>query len=209
MSMDAFVIVKDDLDKVVRKALSLRIIQNPKISGEFFNNNTVISSKYSFFDDEEDYRANAAKKYEAGEYLFAMMDGAFLQINYEFTRRSKRRCFLSKMNLCYLPPVVGGLLLKDYIRIDFNEEDSSFFHSNAHLHVGFLNEIRIPLDDVLLFSKFFNLILYCFYPEDFKTFNDGILSISHSFNNNSTTRLTQNVVLSDELKSFLYLQILN
>ena len=129
--MDAFNIVKEDLQVVIRKGLSLKIIQNPKVSGDFFSNNNVISSKYSFFDNEEDYKTNIFKRYEAGEYLFAMMDGAFLQINYEFARKSKRRSFLTKMNLCYLPPVEDGLLLKDYIRIDYDEKSANFFHSNV------------------------------------------------------------------------------
>ncbi len=52
--------------------------------------------------------------------------------------------------------------------MDFNNSSAnSFFHAYAHLHIGFRNSIRIPVDEVFLFSEFLAFILYLFYLEQF------------------------------------------
>jgi len=206
--MDAFKNIKEDLSSVIKKALKCKIIQNPRIGGKFFDNKNLISSKYSYFRDEEDYKNSLPRKYEDDEYLFTMIeDSGLFQANYEFERPAKRKCHLKKMNLCYLPPVEDGVVLKDYIRIDYHDDNIGFFHSNVHMHVGFLSRIRIPLDEVLLFSEFFNFILYFHYPDSFKRFNKE-MPITHTFSTGSP-RMTRNVVLSNELKNFVYLQTQN
>ena len=167
-----------------------------------------ISSKYTRFADATDYLENYFKKYEQGEFFATLDDGAFFQIQYEFDIPSKRNTYLSKMNLCYLPPVSeNGELQNEYIRIDFsNSPDNSFFHAYAHVHVGFGGAIRIPLNEVLFLSEFLELILYLFYPEQFKLFCTETRKISNTKDKNQPGKLTKEKVLTKELEQFFYLK---
>ncbi len=206
--MDAYKIVVDDLQLCIRKAMKLGILTNPRTSGEFYNNRIAISSKYTRFTDEADYLENYFRKYEQGEYLVALNDGAFFQINYEFQLQGKKTVYLEKMNLCYLPPVnERGELRNEYIRIDFsNSPDNSFFHAYAHVHIGFRNSIRIPIDEVVLFSEFLNLILYLFYPEQFALLSSDTYRMSNTKDKTKSGRLTKDKVLTQELEQYFYLK---
>ena len=206
--MDARKAVEDDIRKCISKATKLGILANPRISGDFFKDRKFISSKYTRFADATDYLENYFKKYEQGEIFATLDDGAFFQIQYEFDIPSKRNTYLSKMNLCYLPPVSeNGELQNEYIRIDFsNSPDNSFFHAYAHVHVGFGGAIRIPLNEVLFFSEFLELILYLFYPEQFKLFCNETRKISNTKDKNQPGKLTKEKVLTKELEQFFYLK---
>ena len=205
--MDAQEIVKNDINTFIRKSLMKGVLVNPRIPGDFANNRSIITSKYSFFTDEEDYIENYYKKYENGEYFVAFPDGAFIQLNYEFRVSGKRSSYLEKMNLCYLPSVNNGKKNNEYIRVDYsNSEDNNFFHPYAHLHIGFNNTIRIPLNEVLLFSEFIKLILYLFYPDDFiKLFDD--VKTTNTIDKSDYGKLSKDKVLTNELKSFLFLDV--
>lgn len=146
------------------------------------------------------------RKYEQGEFLAAFQDGAFLQINYEFDLPSKNNSYLAKMNLCYLPPVTEtGEIRNEYIRIDYsNSPDNSFFHAYAHVHIGFRNAIRIPIDEVLLFSEFIKLILYLFYPEYFKSFCSEMHETTNTQDKSVFGKLTKDKILTKELERFFY-----
>ncbi len=204
--MDARKMVEDDLKESIRKALRLGILFNPRISGTFFNDRRVITSKYTFFTDEEDYLSNYSNRYEQGEFLATLEDGGFFQINYEFDIKGKKTSYLEKMNLCYLPPVTqSGALKNEYIRVDYvNSPDNSFFHAFAHVHIGFRNSIRVPIDEVLYFSEFLSLILYLFYPEGFKQFCSGKYQTTNTIDKARTAKLTKENVLSKELQEFFY-----
>lgn len=206
--MDARKAVEEDIKRCIRKATKLGILANPRMSGEFFSDRKFISSKYTRFADENDYLENYFKKYENGEFFATLDDGAFLQIHYEFDIQSKRTTYLTKMNLCYLPPVSeNGELQNDYIRIDYsNSPDNSFFHSFAHVHIGFGGSIRIPLNDVLFFSEFLELVLYLFYPDQFKLFCKDIRKTSNTRDKSQTGKLTKDKVLTKELEDFFYLR---
>lgn len=205
--MDAQKIVEDDLKNTVRRALQDGILINPKIGGDFFKNKSKITSKYQIFNNEEEFINEYSHQYEAGCYLAAFEDGAFLQINYEFSNKGKRKIYLEKMNLCYLPPVIAGRVQKEYIRIDYNNSpDNSFFHSFAHVHVGFKNELRIPIDEVLLFSEFLKLILYFFYPPLFQKFCDNTVKTTNTKDNSGEGKLTRNKVLTLELRQFMHIK---
>lgn len=206
--MDAHKIVSDDIQVCIRKALKAGILTNPRTSGELYNNRKTISSKHSRFIDEADYLENYFRKYENGEFLVALTDGAFFQINYEFQLQGKKNTYLEKMNLCYLPPVTeGGELKNEYIRIDFNNtSDNSFFHAYAHVHIGFRNSIRIPIDEVMLFSEFLNLILYLFYPKHFQLLCSDTHKTSNTKNKTQIGRLTKEKVLTQELEQYFYLK---
>ena len=206
--MDARRIVELDIQNFIRKALHIGVLINPRLSGEFFKDRQRISSKYTRFADEEDYLENYYKKYEEGEYLAAFIDGAFLQINYEFSIKGKNSSFLEKMNLCYLPPVIEGKITNEYVRVDYsNTDDNSFFHPYAHIHIGFRNTIRIPVDEVMLFSEFVKMILYHFYPTQFvELFGESI----RTTNTKDTThlgKLTKEKILTNELTKYYHLKI--
>lgn len=204
--MDARKLVEADMKHSISQALRSNILLNPRIAGEFYGNKRAITSKYTRFHDEEDYLSNYSKRYEQGEFLAAFKDGAFLQINYEFDIAGKKTSYITKMNLCYLPPVMeDGKIKNEYVRIDYsNSSDNSFFHAFAHVHVGFRNAIRIPIYDVLLFSEFLDLILYFFYPEDFEAFCNRKYQTTNTQDNSGNGRLTENKVLTKELEKFFY-----
>lgn len=204
--MDARKIVEEDIRGSMHKALKLGIISNPRMSGNFFKDRKTISSKYTRFSDEASYLENYFKKYEQGEYLATLENGAFLQINYEFNIQSRKTSYLEKMNLCYLPPVTeDGKITNEYIRIDYsNSPDNTFFHAYAHVHIGFRNTIRIPIDEVLLFSEFLEMILYLFYPNQFKAFCAGTYKTSNTKDKSMSGKLTKDRILTTELEQYFY-----
>jgi len=207
--MDAHKIVAEDMQGSINKALRLRILSNLKTGGDFYRNPACISSKYTMFADQDDYLQNYHHKYEQCEYLAAFQDGAFLQVNYEFEHSGNRHSYLKKMNLCYLPAVKSDTIKNEYIRIDYNKADkNSFFHPLAHVHIGFTNSIRLPIDEVFLFSEFLQWILYLYYPEEFETYNDGALKTSNTFDKEPYGKITKDKVLSTELAAYYYLKTL-
>ena len=207
--MDAHKIVAEDMQRSINKALRLRILSNLKTGGDFYKNPACISSKHTMFADQDDYLQNYHHKYEQGEYLAAFQDGAFLQVNYEFEHTRKRHAYLKKMNLCYLPAVESDYIKNEYIRIDYDATvKSSFFHPVAHVHIGFTNSIRLPIDEVFLFSEFLQWILYLYYPEEFETYNGGALKTSNTFDKEPYGKITKEKVLSTELAAYYYLKTL-
>lgn len=205
--MDAYRTVKEDLQKLISKTLKLGIIVNPKVGGGFYSNANKISSHYTFFRDEYDYLENYASAYENGKYIFALNDGSFFQLNYEFFRKTKNKIYLQKMNLCYLPKIENEYITNSYVRVDYdvNEKPASFIHTKAHMHIGFENSSRIPLDEVLLFSEFFEFICYCFYPDDYKKYF-GIKYPKTITHNSQEGKLTQKSVLANELLEHTYIK---
>lgn len=206
--MNARKLVEEDMKEFICKALKNGVLLNPRIGGSFYNDRYKISSKYTRFLDEEDYLERYYKQYEAGEYLAVFFDGAFLQINYEFSVISKNVSHLAKMNLCFLPPVEDGKIIKEYIRIDFTDSaENSFFHPFAHLHIGFRNYIRIPLEEVTIFSEFMRIVLYLFYPKEFQILYGETYKTTNTRNTNILGKLTKHRVLTSELENNCYLRI--
>lgn len=203
--MNAHEIISKDIKSFVSKALHTGVLVNPKTPGDFYSNKSSIKSKYSFFSNEEDYISNYHKKYELGEYFIALCDGSYIQINYEFETKRKRDSYLKKMNLCYLPAVVDGEIKNEYIRIDYSDTtDNSFFHPYAHVHIGFKNTIRIPINEILLFSEFIKIIFYLFYPDEFKKIFPEIKT-TNTIEKSVVGKATNKKVITNELESFMYL----
>lgn len=204
--MDARKIVEEDIKTCIRKAMKLGILSNPRMSGNFFDDRRTISSKYTRFVGEADYLENYSKKYEQGDFFATLEDGAFFQINYEFDVPSKNKSYLKKMNLCYLPPVTeNGETVNEYIRIDYSDSsDNSFFHAYAHVHIGFRNTIRIPIDEVLLFSEFLEMILYFFYSEQFEKFCKDKYKVSNTVDKDVSGKLTKHKILTKEIEKYFY-----
>lgn len=205
--MDAYKLIKDDIQSFVRTWLKTGLINNPQIGKDFFSNPTSIQSKHSMIKDETDYINNFVSNYEKGMYLLAIEDGSVFQVEYEFNR-NKKTVYLVKASLGYLPGIQNGELLHSYIRLDYDTlGENSFFHATCHLHIGFNRDIRIPSDDVPLFSEFFKFIMYLFYHDKFlKLINKNTISNTYSKN---IGRLTQYIPLSNELSSFAHLKFSN
>jgi hypothetical protein len=202
--MDAYTEVRKDILDFTRAGLNSGIIQNPSIGGDFFADNSCITSRHSFFRDEEDYLNRYFYAYENREYVFTFMDGSFVQLHYEFEKIRKRTVYIKKMSLAYLPNVVDGKMVNNYIRIDYDQlTESSFFHSAAHVHIGFANNFRLPFDDVILLSEFFELISYCYYPDAYTTYKAGGMPRTYT-HNREPGRLTKNTVLADEILANAY-----
>lgn len=202
--MDAYNVVLADLKKYLKKGLKENIFVNPHIPDSMLKNSNQITSKYTRFNDELDFLQLYESKYESGEYLVALDDGSYFQINYEFNgKRNKSR--LEKMNLCYLPAVKDECILNEYIRLDFSKhkEECSFYHSSAHLHVGLKNSLRLPAKDIMLFSEFCNMIFYLYYPTYFEKMGNN--STSYSDDCNGFVRYTSKAVLSLENRAYIYL----
>lgn len=205
--MNARQVVEEDIKIFSKKALKNGILINPRMSGDFFKNKNEISSKYSRFSDEEDYLMRYNKQYEDGEFFAAFEDGAFLQINYEFNIQSRNISYVSKMNLCFLPSVVDNRMEHEYIRIDYNDsDDNSFFHTFAHMHIGFKNKFRLPLEDVFLFSDFLRIILYLYYPNNFNSLFSGTYKVSNTIKKGLYGTVTKEHVLTDEVQENIYLK---
>ena len=95
----------------------------------------------------------------------------------------------------------------EYIRVDFDSTNqNSFFHPVAHVHIGFTNSVRLPVDEVFLFSVFLRWILYLYYPEDFQTYTDGSIRTSNTVDKSTDGKITKNRVLSTELETYYYLK---
>ena len=88
--MDARRKVEDDMKSSINKALQKKILLNPRMGGTFFADQSKISSKYSMFSNEEEYINEYSHRYEEGCYLATFEDGAFLQVNYEFSAKKKK-----------------------------------------------------------------------------------------------------------------------
>lgn len=200
--MNAKTEIMEDIKGTINKGLKLKILMNPRLPSI---EETVISSRYTFFNDEEDYCLRYHEAYEEEKYLFAMDDGSYFQINYEFDIKSKYKSFVKKQNLCFLPGISPktGKPIHCYLRLDYDSgEANSFFHPQAHLHIGLGNDLRIPVDNILKLSDFFELVLYLYYGEYLSKWNNK-LKIGHSISV-VNDGLSKYQILADELKSFFY-----
>ncbi len=204
--MNAKKIIEDDISNLIKKAFIKNIIKNARTKNTFVGGNYV-SSPYTFFEHKDDYINQFTNVVDQSKYLFMMTcDESMFQINYEFKINSSKKSYVNKMNLCFLPFVAGNLKMeKDYIRIDYDSNVGSFFHSDAHMHIGFSDHLRIPINEIFLFSEFFNFILYLYYKDIYKEFN-SIQSFTHNYPNDNSPRYTKKCVLSKELSSFIYIK---
>ncbi len=205
--MDAFNEIKHDLTSFVRTWTKTGIIVNPQIGGDFFSDEERISSKYSFFKDEEEYILNFAKTYESGQYLCALPDGSFFQIKYGFVRKTKNKRYVVKANLAYLPSVNDGIYNNEYIRLDYDIDSQSFFHPVAHLHVGFKGCFRLASNELLCFSEFFKFIMYLYYPEVYLRL-EGKENIRSSLYDGEG-KYTKTIPISRELDNFVHITMNN
>lgn len=201
--MNARKIIETDLRNCIHTGFKAGIIVNPRIPGDFYSNPTRIGSKHNKYENEDDFLTKYIEDYERGDYFFSLADGACLQVFYEF-EVNRRNSYLSKSSLIFLPSLQDGRITHEYLRFDFcdDKNDGHFFHACAHMHVGFRNTIRFPTNEVLLFSNFLKLVLYLFYPVDYKNFTGEVCSYSRE---KACGNLTHERILASELEGFMHL----
>jgi len=206
--MDAYKLIKDDIQKFIRTWLKTGMIYNPQIGGEFFKNKNLIQSKYDFYKTEQEYKEKFVRAYEENSFLVALFDGSCFQIYYEF-EVNRKDVYLKKANICYLPCVTEGEILHEYLRLDYDVSvDNSFFHPTTHLHVGFREGMRIPADEIPLFSEFFEFVMYLYYEEQYLQII-GKKSVSDTYDKQQKGSLSKRIPISNELLNFVHLKMSN
>ena len=70
------------------------------------------------------------------------------------------------------------------------------------MHIGLGNDLRIPVDNILKLSDFFELVLYLYYDEYLRKWNSQI-KIGHTISV-VNDGLSKYQILADELKSYFY-----
>ena len=203
--MDAYKIIKDDLISFIRTWLKTGLICNTQVSGEFFSNPTEIKSDVSYYKSETNYDEMFLEDYEKQRFLLALEDGSFFQVAFEFIK-IKKNTFLKKATLSFLPNNLNEGEWHSYLRMDYDlEGDNSFFHPVTHLHIGLHDDIRIPTDEIPLFSEFFKFVMYLYYKEKF--FQIYKLDSISNTEIKDCGRLTSIMPISHEAKQFVYLNI--
>jgi len=195
--------ILEDISTTISKGLSKGIIMNPR---KPMDEGNKITCRHTRFTNEEDYCARCSEEYEDNNYLFTMEDGSYFQANFEFKIRSSKTSFLTKQTLCFLPSIseTTHKPIHCYLRLDYDSEVcNSFFHSQAHLHVGLGNDLRIPVDNILKLSDFLEFVLYLFYEDKLQLWRPE-LKTEHTISDSSTS-LTQTQILANELKAYFYL----
>lgn len=203
--MDAYKIIKEDIQSFIRTWLKSGLICNTKLSGEFFSDPLEIKSYVSYYDAKKDYDELFYDDFEKERYLLSLDDGSFFQVAYTFSK-IKKKTFLKKAILCFFPNNLNGEQEHSYLRLDYDSQgNNGFFHPVTHLHIGLRSDIRIPTDDIPLFSEFFKFVMYLYYKETFlKLFQ--IQSVSNT-EVKQCGRLTSSMPISNEVKQFVYLNI--
>jgi len=210
MEKPSFQIVKNDINSFISFGMKTAIVFNPKIGGDFFGNPATISSRHFDVASEDDYLKEHGNIHDNSCFLFELSDGASIQIFYEFKKKYRKKMYLSKMNLAYLPPVDEdtGKIRNEYIRADYDSEvNNSFFHPDVHLHIGFSNSIRIPLNHLFTLSDFCHLIFYLFYNDHYLKMVEKTSAISHTFSSGEKDVLSNCHVISTELLDKCYLKV--
>ena len=63
----------------------------------------------------------------------------------------------------------------NYIRVDANKEHyREIYHPCCHMHIGLLEDFRISLQNIPLFSEFIDFICFYFYLEKWKVINNSL-----------------------------------
>jgi len=207
--MNAYQEIKSDISKLITNGLKLGLIVNPRASDRIFHGNRI-SSGYTFFDDEKEYIEKRRESYEKDLFLFALKDGAILQLNYEFDI-NKKVSTISKINIAYLPALDDSdkPLSSNYIRVDYDpgNKSNSIFHESTHAHIGFYSTPRIALSKIVRPSEFFELILFLFYPGDFTIWTKrNIPSGKYQTEKLGAKELTKNKACSEWIQKFFHIE---
>jgi len=138
-----------------------------------------------------EYCRTYSKILEQKEFLLILKDLGIIQATYETSRDNKT---ITSCSLIYYPnPGVqkgeSSLFEKEfseeqllqfsrnfdskYIRIDANPKfHKEILHPSTHLHIGIFSTGRIVLRHIPSYSEFVDFILFLYYPNEWKKFND-------------------------------------
>jgi hypothetical protein len=164
------------------------------LNSEFpkINNLEITSSKEKYFiGDLKRYCETYKKILEHKEYFLILKDLGIIQASYLL---SSDKNSIIKGSLIYYPnpgiPLGEDFSLSEefsqeqlsqfarsfdskYLRIDLNSEShKEILHPASHLHLGIYPTGRIALKNIPLFSEFVDFILFLYYPEEWKKFNN-------------------------------------
>lgn len=145
---------------------------------------------------KQNYNEAYIKGMESDDYDYLLKDGSFFQFSYDIYEKdfTIRLAFYPSINDIsyddflaeYMGSGIeecGAIFLDDYqqfiaeqesknvspIRYDYNSKIyKKFIHSASHLHFGNEEDIRVPLDKILLPSAFIKIVLQYFYYDLWK-----------------------------------------
>ncbi|PEC03195.1 hypothetical protein CN360_11600 [Bacillus cereus] len=147
-------LIKDDIDKTIKKLLKLKLIVNPKFNEKKHCKHNKISSnkEETGIDKNSTYIRNFLKSFDKNEYIFMFLDNSFVQVNYEFIiPDGEREQVVSKANLTFFPN--PGLYSEDIISdlqsISDEQEKEDFYGMYREYSLDFeysSNYIRLDYD---------------------------------------------------------------
>lgn len=155
--------VKQDIKKLIVNLQKKHLIVNARFADRICTENQI-STGTRFIKQPEEYEDERIKAYDNDEYLFALDNGAFFQVNYTCSPTE-----IISANLSYWPEISN----QEYIRYDYAKTlNSDFYHCISHIHIGIKNELRIPINKILLTSDFVLIILFLYDKESFEKIKD-------------------------------------
>lgn len=175
---------------------------------------------------KQNYNAAYIKGMESDDYDYLLKDGSFFQFSYDLFEKdfTIRLAFYPSINDIsyddFLAEQIGSgieecgaAFLDDYqqfiteqesksvspIRYDYNSKIyKKFIHSASHLHFGNEEDIRVPLNKILLPSAFTKIVLQYFYYELWKNKVVEQDYKSVFIQNNESHSIDQKYFLNDE-----------
>ena len=175
-------------------------------------NNVIIWENYkniAFSHKDEPYNILYEKCRLNRDYNFMLLDGALIQMKYEFYRNSLIAHILSFYphpelekfqdypeeyeNLYYSNELFSDIIERKTIifplRFDFSQEHTELIHPKIHVTLGNYKDCRIPVSKPLSPNKFILFILRNFYFFKFQQTNtDNLIKCNIKFNEEITNK---------------------
>lgn len=177
---------------------------------------------------KQNYNVTYIKGMESDDYDYLLKDGSFFQFSYDTYDKGFiiRLAFYPSINDITYDEFLaenigsgieecGAIFLDDYqqfiaeqesknvspIRYDYNSKIyKEFIHSASHLHFGNEEDIRVPLDKILLPSAFIKIVVQYFYYDLWK---NKVVEQEHRsifIQNNESHPIEQKFFTNDEKK---------
>ena len=144
-----------------------------------------------------------------GDYNFLLLDGALLQMKYEFDNRGNLvghiLSFYPHPNMEryqdnpqeyeklhygneFFTDIVEGKILASPLRFDYSQDHTDIVHPRVHACLGNYKDCRIPINKPISPNRFVSFILRNFYYRKFEeTKIDKDLEVKMSFNQTITS----------------------
>lgn len=195
---------------------------------------TKFSEEFRKVAQKQNYNVTYIKGMESDDYDYLLKDGSFFQFSYDTYDKDFiiRLAFYPSINDISYDDFLaenigsgieecGAMFLDDYqqfiteqesknvspIRYDYNSKIyKEFVHSVSHLHFGNEEDIRVPLDKILLPSAFIKIVLQYFYYDLWKNKVVGRDYESTFIQTNENHPIDKKYFLDDE-KNIPYMHI--